>query len=126
MLPGRRASAIQIPLHSSAEQLALEYIDAFGESLILQAKLLAYKRDDVLVLSSHIREALEVMDHEKERKWWREGSIIVFGTLFGAGAQGFISELGINPARSEFIAAWAILAFISLVFVFIGLVSGRG
>lgn len=121
----RQSQVVEIPLHESAQQTAYNYIDTYGISLILQAKMLAFQRGDALVLNTHIQAAREMLIRDRERKWWREASVVFFGALFGAGAQGFISELGLKPMRPEFIAVWAGLSVLSLAVVFIGLLVGK-
>jgi hypothetical protein len=106
-------------LHAQAESLARSHVNRFAVSLIMQAKLLAYKRRDDLVLSNHIEEALEVIYKERETRWSRELIIVVGSTLFGAFVPGFITEL--STGRTAFIIIYTVLGFLGILLVFIGL-----
>lgn len=125
MVQNKRLGAVYIPLHDSAERLLLEYIDTFGETLVLQAKLLAYERGDDLVLSTHVSDALDILQRERQRNWRREFVIVVGSSFLGAGGQGFFTELGNQPARPLFIAFWAIMAFVSIIAVFVSFMVGK-
>jgi len=103
-----------IELHPQAKNLIEKLILDFGSSLLLQAKIIAHRRHDDMVLRSHVEEALDVIHLERKQKWWKSFVTILGGVFFGAGARGFITELQ-GSREPTIITIYVILAFVGLL-----------
>jgi hypothetical protein len=110
---------VRAPLHPQAEEFATRQALDFANALILQAKLFAFRRGDDIVLTSHMREALDALDSERKRSRARELALIIGAAFFGAAVQGFITELA--AGRTVLVAIYAILGFVGMLLVFGGL-----
>jgi hypothetical protein len=117
-MTNRQIDAIEKELHPQAEEVIKQHVNDFATSLVLQAKLLAYRLKADAVLSTHVDEALDSIT-KKKQTWSRELGIIIGSALFGAFVQGFISELA--GGNSVLIATYVVLGFIGVFLVFIGL-----
>jgi len=106
-------------LHAAAGKQARQYIDDFGTTLILQAKVLAYREEAELVLKRHIDESVDFILSQKKRDWLREFLKIIGGTLIGAFAPGLITSLPANDIPSTII--YIVLGFAGMIMVFLGL-----
>ena len=106
-------------LHSQAKKLVKQYINSFSESLILQAKVLAFRRGAELVLSNDVQDALEILSKERSKKWIKQLLIILGSAFFGAFLQGFITEL--SRGNIFLIAVYTFLGFMGMLLVFWGL-----
>ncbi len=103
-----------VELHPHAHSLIERLVLDFGSNLLLQAKVIAHRRRDDMVLRSHVEEALDLIHLERKQKWWKSLAIILGGVFFGAGARGFITEL--QGLRSpSIILLYVILAFVGLL-----------
>lgn len=89
----KQLQAIDRDLHPSAEKLAREYIDTFAVSLILQAKIIAYREKADVVLSNHVREAHHIMNKRQRLRWSHDMLLVVGSVLFGAFVPGVIGAL---------------------------------
>lgn len=118
-MANNQIDAINKELHPQAENLARQYIDDFASSLILQAKILAYRRKDDIVLSTHIEEALDAITKERKQNWTKELSIFVGAAFFGAFIQGFVTEL--NAGRTGLVAIYTIMGFVGMLLAFWGI-----
>ena len=92
-MANNQIQAVEIELHPQAEKQARQHVNIFATSLILQAKVIAYRTKADAVLTNHIDEALDVITRERKQSWSRELLIILGGAFVGAFIQGFISEL---------------------------------
>jgi hypothetical protein len=117
--PDSQLNVINKELHPNAARLAEKLIMNFGTSLILLSKTLAHRRNDDVVLSNHIEEALDILHQERQQKSWKTWAIALGGAFFGAFIQGFVGELstGRNPVT---IAVYVILGFMGLLLMFVG------
>jgi hypothetical protein len=111
--------AIDIELHPQAEKQARQHVNNFATSLLLQAKIIAYRTKADAVLTNHIDEALDVITREKKQTWSRELLIILGSAFVGAFIQGFISEL--SSGNTLLITTYTVLGFIGMFMVFWGL-----
>jgi hypothetical protein len=94
------------------EELGLDFVSR----LLIQAKLVARKRGDDLVLRSHVQEALDLFKQDKKQKGWRVWVVVLGGVLFGTGARGFITE--IQSTRSPLILSiYVVLALVGILMV---------
>jgi hypothetical protein len=118
-MANRQNDAVNKELHPQAEKLAREYIMDFATSLLLQAKLLSYKRNADVVLSNHIEEALQIVNRQQKSTWSREVILVIGSALFGAFIQGFVSEL--STGNTLLIVIYTVLGFIGMLLVFWGL-----
>lgn len=106
-------------LHASAKDRAKEHIDEFATTLILQAKIIAFREKAELVLKRHVDEAFEFIFAKKQREWARELFKILGGALVGAFVPGLITSLPSNDITGTVI--YIVLGFIGMALVFIGL-----
>jgi hypothetical protein len=118
-MPNSQINAIDTELHPQAEKAIKQFVSDFATSLILQAKLIAYRSKADLVLSTHVDEALDTVNRNRKQTWSRELLIILGSALLGAFVQGFISEL--SSGNSWLIATYVALGFIGMFLVFLGL-----
>ncbi|MCA9906224.1 MAG: hypothetical protein KC547_20355, partial [Anaerolineae bacterium] len=84
-------------LHPQAESLVRTLVDDFATTLVYQAKLLAFRRKDEVVLSNHILDSVDIVRRERQRGWTREIIIFVGSALFGAFIPGILTEFGRGP-----------------------------
>jgi hypothetical protein len=113
-------SRIEIPLHVNAQARIQRFVDDFATSLVLQAKLLAFRERADEVLSPHVEEALDIVKY-KGRGWWRDLITIVGGALFGAFIPGFFDALPKHDTRATVI--YTAMGFIGMLLVFLGIRS---
>ena len=114
----KQLEAVNLELHPHAEELAGKYINEFAVSLRLQAKLLAWNRNDDIVLSNHVEAALDSIRKSEEKKRVREIAILLGSALIGAFFQGSLTELSNN--RAVWVFVYAILGMIGASLVFWG------
>jgi len=114
----KQLEAVNLELHSHAEELAKKYVNEFAVSLLLQAKLLAWNRNDDIVLSNHVEAALNSIRKSDERKRVREIAILLGSALIGAFIQGSLTELSNN--RAVWVFVYAVLGMIGASLVFWG------
>ncbi len=115
-------------LHPDAAKLARSYSRSFAESLILHAKSLAEENNDEIVLTNHIKSALEIIRREPRRKRWKDLTIFVSSTILGVSAQSFVAEIlkfGAVPSTGNIIAAliYAAATLIAVVVAVIAIVK---
>ena len=108
-----------IPLHPQAQEFARELINDFAGSLILQAKLIAFRGRAEVVLRNDVQEALNAMTQERPQTWGRQLLMVLGGALVGAFIQGFVTAL--NQANTALIAVFTALGFVGMLLVFWGL-----
>lgn len=118
-MANKQTDAVSIELHPQAKNLARRYITDFATTLILQAKILAFRRGAELVLSNDVEEALDTITKERTQTWARQLVIVLGGAFFGAFVQGFVTEL--STGNALLIAVYTILGFIGMLLVFWGL-----
>jgi hypothetical protein len=119
MMASDQIDAMDRELHPQAEKLAKQYIKDFSISLLLQAKLIAYRAKADIVLRNHIDEAIETINKNKRQSWSHELSIILGGAFLGAFIQGFLAEL--SSGNAILIAIYTLIGFIGMFMVFWGL-----
>jgi hypothetical protein len=91
------------PLAPEAENLASEYATVFAESLFYHARALAHERGEEMVLTTHIKEALQIIRRQPVRKRWREAAAVLGSTFFGTAIAVFITE-GLGLTRTPPVA----------------------
>jgi hypothetical protein len=109
---------VNIAFHPNAKDLAKRNIADFSDSLVLQAKILAYQQKDDMVLCNHVRDALDIISKRKKTKWTRDLGIVIGSALFGTFVQGFVAELSSTPINPALIAIYTILGVAGLIGVF--------
>jgi hypothetical protein len=77
----KQLELIEKPLHARAVEIARENVDDYAASLIVLAKTLAYQRGDDEVLSTHVLEALNIIQSRRRRKRWKDFSLAIGGAL---------------------------------------------
>jgi len=92
-MANQQIEAIKKELRPEAEQLAQTYIKDYATSLLLQAKMLAYRKRANVVLSIHVEEAKDIIESERKSSRSKELIIILGSTFFGAFAQELIPKL---------------------------------
>jgi hypothetical protein len=106
-------------LHAHADEVARAYVEEFAASLLLQAKMIAFREKADLVLSNHVDDAIQVINREQKKRWSRELLIVVGSALFGAFIPGFITEL--SAGHQLLIVVYTSMGFLGILLVFIGL-----
>lgn len=84
MMLNSQLEAIDIDLHPEAAKRAKQYVVEFATTLLLQAKLIAFRAKADVVLSNHIDEALDLITRDKRKTWSRE-LLIILGSAFFLG-----------------------------------------
>ena len=118
-MSNNQSEAINKELHPQAVFSIKKYTRDFATSLLLQAKVIAYRSKADVVLTTHVDEALDKIYKERRQSWGKELLIVLGGAFFGAFIQGFISEL--SSGNAILIATYVILGFIGMFMVFLGL-----
>jgi hypothetical protein len=81
--------------------------------------MLAHQRGDDIVLSTHIDEALNIIEDRYKYQRSKECFKIIGATLFGVFLQGFITELTTGHALN--LVLYTVSGFLGMLFVFLGL-----
>jgi hypothetical protein len=92
----------------------------FAAALVHQSKLIAFQRDDDLVTRNHVNEAFETINRQRETNWAQALLLAIGSAFFGAGVQGFITELSNN--RPVWIAVYVVLAFAGMFLLSLGII----
>ena len=108
-------------IHIQADSLVKQIVTDFENELRLQANILA--KEDEVILSNHVRQALVVVRREKSRKWKEELPILIGGTLLGTFLAGFANELSMATLRPIWIAVYVIFGFIGAFLIFLGFIN---
>ena len=111
-------------LHPRASAEVRNVVDEFSADLLIQSKTLA--RNDEIVLVSHVRKAVEVLQKRKRRTWRQELAMSVGGILIGTFLQGFITELAKNPMSGLWISIYVVLGIVGIILLFIGMLFQYG
>ena len=119
-MPNQQLELVERPLHQNAVELVRESVDVYAASLLVQAKTLAYQRGDDEVLSTHINEALEIIQSRRRRKRWRDFMLAVGGALFGAFVSGFVTELSTGHSKL-LLAVYVLMGVFGMILIFAGL-----
>lgn len=110
----------RVPLHPAADDLIRWRVYQFAASLVHQAKLIAFMRDDDLVTRNHVNEALERLNRQRESSWLQALLLTIGSAFFGAGVQGFITEVSNN--RPSWIVTYGVLALVGMILVSLGII----
>jgi hypothetical protein len=100
--------------------IARENVDDYALSLVILAKTLAFQRGDDEVLSTHVYEAIDIIQNRKRRKRWKDSMLAIGGALFGAFVSGFITELSTGHSK-VLLSVYVILGLLGMILVFAGL-----
>jgi hypothetical protein len=125
MTTEKPGSAIDTPLSPIASELARQSSIAYAEALILQAKVLAFRKGEEQVLSSHMNESINYLRQQPQRALVREVAILFSGAVFSGSFQGFIVELSSQNIRPFIVVVWVVLAFVSALVALWGLFGPR-
>lgn len=106
-------------LHPEAKKLARQHINHFAASLVLQAKLLAFRRSAEVVLTTDVEEALDTITTDRKQTWERQFAMALGSAFFGAFVPGFLA--GLSGGNALLTGAYSILGFVGLLLVFWGL-----
>lgn len=82
-----------VPLHPNAKIMVRESARNYAASVVLQAKLLAFKHNEEEVLTNDVTAALKMTIEEKNRSWKKEMAKVVGAGLFGMFIPGFMTQL---------------------------------
>lgn len=104
----------KVEVHSTAEKLFRQLVNDYATSILYQAKLLAFRRKDDAVLSSHIEEAQDIVEQQRKQNRARELQIIFGSALIGAFIPGFIDQLSATNPNPGLIVIWVLTGFIGL------------
>lgn len=115
----KQLDIINKEIHPDAKALARSLVDNFANTLLLEAKNLAYKRKDEIVLKNHVAEAFDHIQKRKERDWVKQLALIFGGAFIGAGVPGFATELLNNNAIG--VAAYSIIGLAGVLISFAAL-----
>jgi|AGTN01.1.fsa_nt_gi hypothetical protein len=118
-MPDKQLDIINKELHPDAKVLARSFVDSFANTLLLEAKNIAYKRKDEIVLKNHVSEAFDHIQKKKERDWVKQLALIFGGAFIGAGVPGFITEL--MSDHTVGVAAYAIIGLAGVLISFAAL-----
>ena len=113
-MPDKQSELVDKPLHPNAVSIARESVDDYAASLIVLAKTLAFQRGDDEVLSTHVYEALDIIQNRKRRKRWKDSMIAIGGALFGAFVSGFITELSTGNSK-VLLAVYVMLGLLGMI-----------
>lgn len=118
-LPGLVAS---IELHPQAEQRAIEFVDDFADSLLLQSQALALTQKANVVLSTHVDDARKIIiSREQNRGHFREILLILGSAMMGTFLQGFPSEMATDPVRKHMLVFNVCMGIVGASLLFWGL-----
>lgn len=117
--PDRQLEVIDIKLHPPAEEFIEDLIMDFGTTLLVQAKTLAYQREDDIVLKNHVSDALNIIQQERRPKRWRNWAVALGGVLLGTFVSGFTAELS-SRMHPIMLAIYVVLGFLGLILMFAG------
>jgi hypothetical protein len=110
---------LKYALEENAEIAIKQYAKDYAAAILLYAKLSARRNNSDIVNSSHIDDAIALINRNRKKFWSRDLMITLGGAFFGAFIQGFVTELGNN--NSLLITVYVIIGFIGLILVFWGL-----
>jgi hypothetical protein len=111
------------PLHPNAQGLVKKYVNEFAVSLLLQSKVISFRRKNDEVLSNDVEEAFDSITKENTRDLWKDIATVVGGALFGAFVPGFIGSL--SPVNVSMIVVYVIAGFIGFFLIFFGLIRRK-
>jgi hypothetical protein len=120
MVDDKQISLVEKPLHPNAVALASETVSDFSTALIVLAKTLAYQRRDDEVLSTHVYEAVEIIQNRKKRKRWKDFMLAVGGAMFGAFVSGFATQLNTGDSK-VLLAFYVTVGLLGMILIFAGL-----
>jgi len=112
-------SATNKEVHTSAESIWRECVSDYAASLLLEAKLIAHRRKDDIVLSTHVEEALDAVSKARKRSWMRKIAIFIGAALLGAFVQGFVNEL--YAGHTTLVVVYTVLGFFGMLLAFWGI-----
>jgi len=93
--------------------------EEFSEALLLQGKISARGREQVL--EEDVEKVKEVIYNSRaESKLWQELLVLLGGIFLGTAFQGFVTELSEQPLDPKSIAIYVALGFLGMLFIFIG------
>jgi hypothetical protein len=106
--------------HLEATKLKDKIASEYSDSIVQLAKILAYQRDDDMVLSNHIREAHNIIRKgTQKKKQIRQDLILLIGSaILGMGVQGFISELVNQTYRAIWMGVFALITISAMMMIF--------
>jgi hypothetical protein len=107
--------AIETPLTPLAAELAKDNCLGYADALIMQAKVLAFKKGDERVLNTHMNDAIKMMHQQPQRSFLREVIILIAGGVVSASFQGFVVEVTNEEVRAWPIVIWVVFGLVSLV-----------
>ena len=115
-----KLSLPDVPLHPNATKLVGEIPRDYAATLVLQAKLLAFKRKEEEVLGNDVENARDMVLQEKNRRWSKELAKVVGAGLFGVFVPGFLTQLA-DTQRHVDQADFTLVGIIGLLAVAWGL-----
>jgi F0F1-type ATP synthase assembly protein I len=112
--PDKRSEVVNYEMHPLAAEHIENLIMHFATTLVVQAKTLAYQRNDDNVTQNHVDEALSIIQQERMQKPWRTWFGVFGGVLVGVFLSGFLNELSAGT-RPVWLAIYVAFGFLGLV-----------
>lgn len=119
MTNDKQTELINKEFHPEAEKLAKDYISEFATTLIIQAKLSAFRKRAEMILCGDVDDALKTITTQHSKKWKRELAVVFGGALFGVFLKDFFTT--IISGNAFLIVAYTILGFAGMVLVIVGI-----
>ncbi len=87
------AGASKKRFHPQAADEFVQNVLEFASALALQAKLFAFERGDNEVQSTHVRDALKMVNQNRAETWKKKLGAVLGLILFGSFANGLVAQL---------------------------------
>ncbi len=82
-----------VPFHPNAFSLTRSHVSDFSKALARGAQNVAFRRKDEMVLSNHVKEAVEEIRKEPNKSRWSQFVIFLSSVILGISGQGFVAEI---------------------------------
>lgn len=115
----KRSRLVDLSLHEDANAEALRLAESMGEALLLQARILALRRDNDVVQTTDVRDAYGFIVRRRSKAWVPQLLLIVGSSLFGAFIPGFISE--VRNSDPMLLSVYVAMGIVGIAMVFSGL-----
>lgn len=96
-LPSQIQAPIQrpedIPFHPNAFSLTRMQASDFSKSLVRSAQNIAFRGKDEIVLTNHVKKALDEIRQEPSKSRWSQFITFLSSVILGISGQGFITEV---------------------------------
>ena len=107
-------------VNRQAEEALKQYVQNYAGAILHHAKVIAYRSNSVQVQSSHVEEAIEIINRSKKQLWSKDMLLTVGGAFFGTFVQGFVTEFSTKDVNASAVVIYVILGFLGSFLVFWG------